>query len=332
MSIPSNPSCGVALCTCNGAKFLSAQLESLIAQTVIPKEIVVCDDRSDDNSWDILKSWAANVAEPLGIEVTLVQNTERMGVTRNFELACSKLCTDLILLCDQDDIWLENKIERLLSEFRDPGVMLVHSNAHLVGGELDDLGINLFQALRFSKRERRLIREGRFLEIYCCRNLVTGAATAFRRSLLSVACPFPPEWVHDEWLAAMAASCGRIVMLPECLLMYRQHGNNAIGVPKNAREYVSHGLRRIREAPRSEFFPKRLRRLAIWLARIESLDGDHAKNREHIKGALEHFRSRSKMTANPFYRFRIIWAELQSGGYDRYSHMRSGLLRDLFYI
>lgn len=332
MSISSNLSCGVALCTCNGAKFLSAQLESVIAQSVLPKEIVVCDDRSDDNSWDILRNWAANVAEPLGIEVTLVRNTERIGVTRNFELACSKLRTDLILLCDQDDIWLEKKIETLLAEFQDPGVMLVHSNAHLVGGELEDLGVNLFQALRFSKREKRLIREGRFIEIYCCRNLVTGAATAFRRSLLSVACPFPTEWVHDEWLAAMAASCGRIVMLPECLLMYRQHGNNTIGVPKNAREYISHGLRRIREAPRGEYFPKRLRRLEIWLARVESLHGDHAMDRAYLKGALEHFRIRGKMTANPFHRFRVIWAELRSGGYDRYSHMRSGLLRDLFYI
>lgn len=332
MTTPSNLTCGVALCTCNGARFLSAQLGSLIAQTVIPTEVVVCDDRSNDESWDILNNWAIEVARPLGIKVTLFKNAERIGVTKNFELACSRLKTDLIFLCDQDDVWLENKIETLEAHFLDPVVMLVHTNAYLVGSELEDLGINLFQALHFSERELQLIGDGRFIEIYCCRNLVTGAATAFRRSLLSVAQPFPDDWVHDEWLAAIASSCGRVVMLSESLLMYRQHGSNAIGVPKNVREYVSHGLRRIQDAPRSEFFAKRLRRLAFWLARLESLEGDYSAEKRHIQGALEHFRSRSKMTVNPFDRFRIIWSELRSGGYDRYSHMRSGLLRDLFYL
>jgi glycosyltransferase involved in cell wall biosynthesis len=326
------PSYGIALCTCNGAPYLSQQLDSIIGQTVASHEIVICDDRSDDGTWGVLQKWAVDVAEPKGIAITLIRNQERLGVTRNFELACSKLGTDVIFLCDQDDVWPENKVEKFLAEFSDPDVMLVHSDAHLVGPHQENLGVTLFRALRFTRREERLAREGRFLEIYCRRNLVTGAAAAFRRTLLSVARPFPPEWVHDEWLAAMAASCGRVVMLTECLLSYRQHSANAIGVPKNMREYVAHAMRRVREVSREEFFRRRIRRLEIWLARVQSLGGDHAEDESHISGALKHFRNRSRMTENPLSRFATVWGEWWSGRYGRYSGGRRGALRDLLYL
>lgn len=303
-----------------------------MAQTVAPHEIVICDDRSDDGTWDVLQHWAAVVAKPEGITVTLVRNQERLGITRNFELACSKLGTDVIFLCDQDDVWPENKVEKSLAGFREPDVMLVHSDAHLVGTDLESLGVTLFRALRFTRREEHLIKVGRFLEIYCRRNFVTGAAAAFRRSLLSVARPFPAEWVHDEWLAAMAASCGRVVMLSECLLLYRQHGRNAIGVPKDFGEYLSHGWRRLREVSRREYFRKRILRLEQWLARVQSLDGEHVSIASHIQGALTHFHNRSQMTVNPFSRFAVIWGEWRSGRYLYYSGVRLGVLRDLLYL
>ena len=303
-----------------------------MAQTVSPHEIAICDDRSDDGTWGVLQKWAADVAEPQGIDVTLIRNQERLGVTRNFELACSQLGADVIFLCDQDDVWPENKVEKFLAEFGDPDVILVHSDAHLVGADLENLGITLFRGLRFTKREELLVQEGRFLEVYCRRNLVTGAAAAFRRSLLSVARPFPREWVHDEWLAAIAASCGRIVMLSECLLLYRQHGRNAIGVPKDFGEYVAHGWRRVREVSRREFFRRRILRLEQWLARVQSLDGEHVSEALHIQGALVHFRNRSQMKVSPFSRLAVIWGEWRSGRYLYYSGGRRGVLRDLLYL
>ena len=322
----------MAVCTCNGIDYVSEQLASIIAQSILPQEIVVCDDRSDDACFDIVKVWAEEVAKPKGISVRLIQNKERLGVTKNFEQACSMLSTDIIFLCDQDDAWPAGKIERLLVEFCDPAVMLVHSDARLVGQHLEDLKVTLFQVLRFSKRECALIRDQRFVEIYCRRNLVTGAASAFRRSLLEVAQPFPNEWVHDEWLAAIAASCGRVVMMPECTLLYRQHGSNAIGIPKNTREYIAHAWRRIRETSRSEFLKRRIRRLELWMDRIESLDGEHEEEKNHIKGALTHFRNRSQMTGNPISRLSIIWGEWRSGRYGNYSGGRRGVLLDLLYL
>lgn len=324
-------SCGIALCTCNGAKFLQQQLDSIIAQSIPPREIVVCDDCSEDGSWDILQKWAAEIARPNGIQVTLIQNTSRLGVTRNFEQACSKLGTDLIFLCDQDDVWPSDKVFRLMTEFGNRDVMLVYSDAYLVDANLVDFGITLFQALRITKREKQLIEHQRFFELFCRRNIVTGATLAFRRSLLSVAQPFPSEWIHDEWLAVVAASCGRVVMLQDCLLFYRQHGTNAIGVPKSHKEYLAHA-RKVFKTSRDLFLAKRIRRLEVWLARVECLGDGHDGERRFICGALKHFRIRSRMTGNPISRFIEIWSEWKSGRYLLYSGVRRGLLPDLLYL
>jgi glycosyltransferase involved in cell wall biosynthesis len=301
-------------------------------QAVAPDEMVICDDLSDDETWGILQKWTTDIAEAHGIAVTLIRNEERLGVTRNFQQACSQLGTDVIFLCDQDDVWPANKVENFLAEFSNADVMLVHSDARLVGPEFEDLGVTLFRALRLTEREERLVREGRFLEIYCRRNLVTGAAAAFRRDLLFVARPFPPEWVHDEWLAAMAASCGRVVMLSECLLLYRQHGRNAIGVPKSFGERLAHSWRRLQEVSRREFFRRKILRLEQWLASVHSLDGGHVSEASHIQAALTHFRNRSRMTVNPLSRFAIMWSEWRSGRYYCYASVRGGLLRDLLFV
>jgi glycosyltransferase involved in cell wall biosynthesis len=322
-------SVGVALCTCNGARFLPIQLESIMAQTVLPTEIVVSDDRSDDDTWRLVLEWASQVAEPRGIKVTLVQNQTRLGVTRNFEQACLELQTDIVFLCDQDDCWPKDKIAKMLKAFANRQVMLVHSNARLVDAELKDLGVSLFDALRISDRERVLLGEQRFLEIYCRRNLVTGAAAAFRRSLLGIAKPFPKEWVHDEWLAAMAASSGRIVVLQECLLSYRQHGSNVIGMPISFRDQIAHIVKRRMESTRKVFFELRVSKLAQWLERLNSSNLGSPADLDCIREAKNHFEVRSRMTGNPLQRFPVIWQEWKAGNYRRFSGGRGGFVRDL---
>lgn len=321
-------SCGVALCSCNGVKFINQQLDSIAAQTVFPKEIVISDDQSEDGSWSLIQKWADEISVSRQISVTLIQNKNRLGVSLNFQQACSKLNTDVIFFCDQDDIWPTNKIERMLEAFSEPKVMLVHSDARLVDGELADLGLTLFEALHFSNRERQLIKQGCFVDIYCRRNLVTGAATAFRRTLLSVASPFPPEWLHDEWLAAIAATCGRVVMLPDCLLFYRQHGGNVIGMPVSHLERIVQSWRRMRSMSRSDFFQSRICRLEQWYLRVKQSGFANSNDEAMILGALEHFRRRSRMTADPVGRLPKIWREFWSGNYKRYSGVVNGVFRD----
>lgn len=148
-------------------------------------------------------------------------------------MAVSLLETDLIFLCDQDDIWLPDKIAALASVFdSSPETNLVFTDAILVNENANDLGISLFAELQINKWEERALIHGKAFDVLCRRNVVTGATAAFRRSLLSTALPFPDVCLHDEWLGLVASATGKVVKLSRPTIKYRQHGKNVVGVKK----------------------------------------------------------------------------------------------------
>jgi glycosyltransferase involved in cell wall biosynthesis len=217
----------VALCTCNSERFIEAQLASILAQTMAVHEIVVCDDASIDNTLVIVRQVAATTDIPVRIH----QNSERLGVTRNFEKAIGLTQGDIVFLCDHDDVWDSNKVAAMVAEFnRQPELLLLFADAELVDESGASLKRSLFEELRFSARERDWIRSGDPFLAFARRNLACGATTAFRRSLLESGMPFPSAWIHDEWLATIAAALGSIDFLDQALTAYRQHQNNQIGM------------------------------------------------------------------------------------------------------
>ena len=147
----SAPRVSVALATCNGARFLRAQLASIGAQTRPPDEIVACDDASEDETLRVLRSFADEAALPVRIE----SNQPRLGITRNFERAIS-LCTgDVIFLADQDDVWKRDKIRTLIDVLADrPGVGAVFSNGEVVDADGKPLGQSLWDSLEFDSPDR----------------------------------------------------------------------------------------------------------------------------------------------------------------------------------
>ena len=163
---------------------------------------------------------------------------------------------EFIALADQDDVWEPNRLERGLTRFRD-GVLLVHSDATLIDEAGKPSG-SLMSALRLTNGERRSLSSGKALDALLRRNLVTGATTMIRSSLLQQALPIPEGWVHDEWLGLVAAVQGGVVFSEESLIRYRQHGGNEIGA---ARTDLDEATRRLRET-RSDFFSRKLLRNA----------------------------------------------------------------------
>ena len=100
----------VVMCTYNGAsRHLAEQLDSLFAQTLMPKEIIVQDDCSTDNTLTVLEQYAKKA--PQGVQMRVFRNAEQMGINRNFFSAMRRATADLIAICDQDDIWLPTKLE-----------------------------------------------------------------------------------------------------------------------------------------------------------------------------------------------------------------------------
>lgn len=324
-------SVGIAMCTCNGIAFLDAQLRSFTDQSRLPDRIVVSDDCSDDGTWEHLVEWSQLVRTSTGISVALLRNEKRLGVARNFEQAIRALDTSIIFLADQDDVWPREKIAVMARYLEThPQALLAHSDAVLIDEDGRDLGQTLFQSLYLSSAERALAEDQRFFEIYCRRNLVTGTAAAFRRELLAVALPFPSEWLHDEWLAACAAACKAVAMLPEKLVRYRQHGRNAIGVPTGRISWLAAYMRRAITLPRDRYLARRVLRLDVLYRRLGQTPVVHADALALLAEAQQHFVRRQRFSPNPVWRFISIVKEARTKSYQRFSDGMAGMVRDLF--
>ena len=109
------PKISIALATFNGAKNLRSQLQSIASQTLLPAELVACDDGSTDDTIAILEDFRASAPFPVRME----KNAVNLGITENFLRAGSLCQTKYIAFCDQDDIWLDDKIARCEAAIND---------------------------------------------------------------------------------------------------------------------------------------------------------------------------------------------------------------------
>lgn len=215
----------VVLCTYNGEKYISEQLKSILNQSVKVDEIIISDDHSTDSTL-ILVSKFLEAQEK--VQYKIVINKEK-GISNNFSNALSHVNNDIIFFSDQDDIWLENKVEKVLEIFNvDDTVSLVCSNAFLINDKKELLG-DLFSSIKFDKTQ---IQENMLLRVLQ-KPFVTGATMAITKSLYEKAYPFSKVMLHDQWLSYISALNKGIYVIDESLIYYRQHENNVIGADHN---------------------------------------------------------------------------------------------------
>lgn len=259
----------VALATYQGERFIREQLHSIINQTRPVAEIVVCDDGSTDATVDIVKEVAASVQGNLRVKVAA---TDRVGgVTPNFERALAACSGDVIALSDQDDVWHPDRIETALAALgRTDEAALAFSDARLVDSRGDALGATLHASLHLRRSESRAFAQGDAFKVLIRRNVVTGAATLVTRALVERASPFPEGWVHDEWLAIIAAASGRTVLIPDQLIDYRLHASNQIGVEDPS---MAGGVRRMLSA-RADRLTRLRDRTRVLEERLNELEVD----------------------------------------------------------
>jgi hypothetical protein len=216
----------VALCTYNGAHFLRAQLESLLSQTRVPDEIVLCDDGSTDETLAIANEAAVRAPRL----VRILPAGPRLGTVGNFERALRACSGDLIALSDQDDVWLPQKFERIEREMMTtPSLLGVFSNAALVDFELKPLGRTQWQWIGYDGGGGARSPSGALFAELLRRNCVTGCTMAIARSALDLVLPIDRRWPHDYWIAAILAAGGWLAPVDETLVLYRQHSANQVG-------------------------------------------------------------------------------------------------------
>lgn len=216
----------VAMTTFNGERFLAEQLRSIVAQTRLPDELVVADDLSSDQTWDILTEFAEIAPFP----VRLHRNDVRLGWRRNFMSALALCASDLVALCDQDDVWAPDKLAVAEQALREPDVLLFFHDAWLI----DETGRRTGPANIFSMPERNPpLSAFSFFSPY-------GFSMVCRRSLIELSDLWEGSMdsndrrdraPHDQWLFFLATVLGTVRFSTSRLTDYRQHGANAIGQP-----------------------------------------------------------------------------------------------------
>jgi glycosyltransferase involved in cell wall biosynthesis len=198
----------VCLASFNGAKFIREQVESVLAQLGPDDELVVSDDGSTDETIRLLEGFDGRLR--------LVDTVRAGGVVKNFERALMSCRGDLIVLCDQDDVWLDGRAHFIRERLRQ--VTLLVMNGEVVGPDLTPLGKDIYTMVGVPAGFIRTFISTRYV----------GACMAFRRELLDVVLPFPSNIRWHDWFIALVAT---LLFDIECsdrrTILFRRHGSNA---------------------------------------------------------------------------------------------------------
>ena len=260
----------VLLCTYNGAAYVRAQLQSILDQTVQDLHVVVSDDGSTDETPAIVAAIAA--AHPGRITIlrqdpptgSAQRHFLKLLVERAYDVPGSTATTagdtapaqrdindaasadralvraDYIMLSDQDDVWLPDKVEKTLARMQADEAacraageanasILVHCDSRIVDRALREIAPSFvaYQKMTPSRCQ---------LQQLLVQNNVVGGALMMNRALAERITEIPAHCVmHDQWIALVASAFGHIDFVPESLYLYRQHGDNVLGAGKGSR-------------------------------------------------------------------------------------------------
>jgi glycosyltransferase involved in cell wall biosynthesis len=211
----------------NGEKYVAQQLESLLRQTRLDFVVHIHDDHSTDKTWEIIKSYESRNPG----KIIVFQNPHNSGgAQHNFINMMINVKDEYVMLCDQDDVWMPDKVEKTIKKIRDLETLYGKDTPILVHTDLTVVNENLGV---ISPSYRRAMKVGYYrikLRHLIIQNIVTGCSAAYNRSLASLMMAAPDYMVmHDWWLGLIAAAFGRIGYLNEPSLLYRQHAANQMG-------------------------------------------------------------------------------------------------------
>lgn len=210
----------VCMATYNGAQFVIRQLNTVIDQLNITDEIIIVDDRSTDGTVEVIKN-------TFGDRINVYINQENEGPIKSFEKAISLANGEIIFLCDQDDLWEENKVETVLSALINEKADLAVHDAFVVDGDLEIIHSSWNQ---YNGNEKKGL-VGNIMK-----NSFTGCCMAFKRELKPLILPFPSTIeMHDQWIALVSLlEKKKICYIDKPLMKYVRHGGNVTGMKKRS--------------------------------------------------------------------------------------------------
>lgn len=268
------PLVSVAMATYNGAAFLAEQIESIVGQTYPSVEIVIADDASTDDTVSIVKAFQERYSF-----IYLLRNENNCGVTKTFENAVRHCRGEYVALCDQDDLWVPEKLATLVEAIGD------HDAAYADSLLIDESGRSLNITFKSMMNLRSYYSGVPFL----LSNTIAGHSLLVRTSFLQSILPFPAHLYFDLWIAFNAAAGRGVTYVDKPLVLYRQHTTNTVGTRHS-------GGRRKKESAKQQFLEKK--------AILETLAGASVKDQKTkkiLQQMLLHFHRRWSLRRSVFF-------------------------------
>ncbi|MCU4176722.1 glycosyltransferase [Carboxylicivirga sp. N1Y90] len=203
-----NRKVSIAICTYNGEKYIEDQLHSILSQSYKNIEVLVVDDCSTDTTIEICESIAKKDSR-----LRVYSNEINVGYNSNFYRAIDLCKGEYIALSDQDDIWVENKIEKMLSEWEEDTILMHHAVQWFDKFPLPSLTIN-------KKRNASKCDNSKYLLMG---NYITGCTIMMHKKLFELASPFPKNTLYDWWLGLVAYYNGKVQFINQPLIYQRSH-------------------------------------------------------------------------------------------------------------
>ncbi len=238
----------------------------------------------------------------------------------------------MIVLCDQDDIWLPQKLASIANAFmRNPNLGFTFGDAEMCDEQGRHLGYRLWKSVGFTGSLRRRLASGDAFPVILRQNVVTGATMAFASRLRPLLLPIDPTWMHDGWIAILSAAIAPVQAIAEPMIRYRQHEQQAVGAARRSfyQQYLN-ARKMDREvfSRQAEMYEAALQRLTeISTAGTAAVPPWALKL---LREKIAHLHRRSQIRTGQSSRLISSFAELVTLRYRRFSLGWKSFAQDLF--
>lgn len=231
----------ILLATYNGEVYITEQLNSLIYQTFTNWIVYIHDDGSSDNTRMIIDEFIKKYPS----KFVYIDGPSSGGAKNNFFYLLKMVDAPIYMFCDQDDFWVNTKIEKIVdySLLYDMGPCLVYSDLSVTDKRLNIISKSFYDYYRFTEKDFTIER-------LLVRNTIPGCTICINKSLRNMMIKYnniDNVPMHDKWAILLAKKFGSVKKIDEPLVYYRQHDNNTIGVKQNGINYFFDKIKNIKK-------------------------------------------------------------------------------------
>lgn len=217
----------ILMATYNGEKYIKEQIDSILNQTYSNFRLLICDDNSTDNTYEIIKEY-----EDKDDRIVVLKNETNLGYTKNFEKLLKNVENKFFMFSDQDDVWYKDKVELTLKKLKDDDSDFVFTDLEIVDENLQTKSPSFNRKMGYINKIIKCSNSYEMLYLY---NVITGCTILSKSKFIEKILPLPQNknLIHDHFIPlVIKLNGGKISYLDVPTIKYRQHNNNQVGTSR----------------------------------------------------------------------------------------------------